>query len=743
MKPYLALIVNDLRLALRDRSVIFFNYLFPLVFFFGFGSLFHAERSIGAASLVITSVLVIGVLGNGLFGAGIRAVIDREAGILRRFKVAPISPLPLLAASLVTGWLLYLPSLVLLIGLARVIWNMPLPTRPFSLFILLSIGVLAFRAIGLIIASAANSVAESNILVQLLYMPMMFMSGATIPIAVLPSWAQSVATFVPAYYLVNGVQGIFQRGESLWSNLGPLAALLATLGVATFIAKQMFRWEKEQVIRPAAKLWVVAALIPFAALGAYDARTQTQQIRTRALYRNAMRQAAILIRGGRIFVGDGRVLESGAVLVRNGRIEEVYEGGGPDPATLKVEAVEAAGKTVLPGLIDVHIHLGGPGGVYADPTEYGSPDVMPRALAQYLYAGVTTVKSVGDALDRSLELRDRIARGEMLGAELFVSGPMFTARGGHGTEYAQYLPANIRPAFEAQIARTPQTVEEARQFVRDLKAVRVDGLKAILEAGFPGMLFERLDTGILKAIGEESRRQQLPLAVHTGNSRDLADALDTGASSIEHGPRDRIPDELLKRLKESGTAYDPTLSVWDAQAQLAGGRQELLDRALVQQVVEPKMLAATRAMVRDRASKPECGGTQPCVDPTAMRRLFQQETENLKRAFDAGVTLVAGSDAGNPLVFHGPTIQRELQLWVAAGIPPAAALQAATWNAARLLRAESRLGLVAKGHDADLLVVDGNPLTDITATERISLVVFKGERIRRAALFTETQNTTD
>ena len=103
---------------------------------------------------------------------------------------------------------------------------------------------------------------------------------------------------------------------------------------------------------------------------------------------------------------------------------------------------------------------------------------------------------------------------------------------------------------------------------------------------------------------------------------------------------------------------------------------------------------------------------------------------------------MTGSDAGNPLVFHGPTIQRELQLWVDAGIPAAAALQAATWNAARLLRAESRIGLVAKGHDADLLIVDGNPLTDIAATERISIVVFKGERVRRAALFAEGQNTT-
>ena len=106
MTPYLALIANDLRLALRDRTVIFFNYLFPLVFFFGLGGMLHADRAAGTATIVVTSVLVIGVLGNGLFGAGIRAAMDREAGILRRFKVAPITPLPILDASLVTGWLL-------------------------------------------------------------------------------------------------------------------------------------------------------------------------------------------------------------------------------------------------------------------------------------------------------------------------------------------------------------------------------------------------------------------------------------------------------------------------------------------------------------------------------------------------------------------------------------------------------------------------------------------------------------
>jgi imidazolonepropionase-like amidohydrolase len=92
------------------------------------------------------------------------------------------------------------------------------------------------------------------------------------------------------------------------------------------------------------------------------------------------------------------------------------------------------------------------------------------------------------------------------------------------------------------------------------------------------------------------------------------------------------------------------------------------------------------------------------------------------------------------LVFPGPTVHRELQLWVQAGIPPAVALQAATWNAARLLRADARIGLVTPGRDANLLVVDGDPTHDISATERISMVVLKGERVRRVDLFDETKN---
>jgi imidazolonepropionase-like amidohydrolase len=103
------------------------------------------------------------------------------------------------------------------------------------------------------------------------------------------------------------------------------------------------------------------------------------------------------------------------------------------------------------------------------------------------------------------------------------------------------------------------------------------------------------------------------------------------------------------------------------------------------------------------------------------------------------VPLVTGSDSGNFLLVHGPAIHRELQLWVKAGIPPAEALKAATSGAARLLGAGNRIGLIQPGYDATLVVVEGNPLEDISVTERIWAVLFKGERVARGDLFDDDE----
>src|ERR1700690_1838129 len=172
MRPYLALMRIDLKLAARDRSVIFFNYLFPLIFFFGFAEMMGKD---GGISNVVTMVMGIGVLGNGLFGAGMRAVQEREANILRRYKVTPITPAPLLISSTITGWIIFMPLIVLMFTLAHFGYGMPWPGNLASIFGFVTLGIMGFRAIGMILAAVANSMQESQILVQLIYLPMLFL----------------------------------------------------------------------------------------------------------------------------------------------------------------------------------------------------------------------------------------------------------------------------------------------------------------------------------------------------------------------------------------------------------------------------------------------------------------------------------------------------------------------------------------------------------------------------------------
>jgi imidazolonepropionase-like amidohydrolase/ABC-type multidrug transport system permease subunit len=734
MRAYLALTQNELRLAFRDKQVLFFNFVFPLIFFFFFAAILHADRGGTAILAIVTNVLAIGILGNGFFGAGIRAVQEREQNILRRFKVTPISPLPILGASVTTGLLLFIPSILLTVALARGLYGMPVPDRPISLLVFLAIGAVAFRSIGLIIAAVSNSMAESNLLVNILYMPMMFLSGAAIPASVLPRWTQTVSQFMPASYLVSGTQGILTQHESLLANWKSAAALIVTLCLAMFVAMRLFRWEKDEKLKGSAKLWVAGVMLPFVALGVYQFRTDEQNVKNRILWRQLQRGDSFLIRNAKVFVGDGHVIENGSVLVRKGRIAAVYEGAGPDAAGLKAEVVEASGKTVMPGLIDVHVHTGAPGGIYADAKDMVAEHAAERGLAQYLYSGVTTVKSTGDVLDGSIALRTRVMSGDLLGAELYASGPLFTTEGGHGTEYFSWLEGPARAAIVAQFVRTPTSSEQAREQVRQLKAAGVDAIKAVLETGRTGRLFARMDLAMFRAVVGESTALRLPASVHTGSARDVEDAVDAGATSVEHGSfSDAIPDAVFARMAKNGVAYDPTMSVLEAMRDFSAGRGDLLRRSLVQQAVSQKLLAGTSSAIRTGTytDAERAGGIDAAI------RIAQ---DNLRRAWKAGVPLVTGSDAGNMLVFHGPTVHRELQLWVEAGLPPDVALQAATLNAAKLLRADGRIGLVAPDRDANLLVVDGDPTRDITATERISMVVFKGERVRRIDLFDPAKN---
>ena len=729
MKAFLALLKIDLKLARRNRAVLVFNLLFPLIFFFVFAQTFDAKQG-NIIFQVVTMVSVIGILGNGLFGAGIRAVQEREENILRRYKVTPITPVPLLVASMVTGVVVYLPTIIVILLLANLLYGMAVPHNLLSLFVFICIGTLAFRAIGSIVAAVVNTSQEAQILTNLVYMPMLFLSGATIPLSIFPNWLQIVTQFIPATYLMSGIAGILQRGESLMQNWKSVLALLIAAGVGLFIATKIFRWEKEEKLRASAKLWVVAVLLPFVFLGAYQAWSRQELTKSKVLARDLRRGRSWLIENGRIFVGDGRVVENGAILLKQGRIAEIYEGAHPEAKELNAEKLDAAGKTILPGLIDVHVHIGAPGGFYSDINKYTDPKNTEHELEAYLYCGVTAVRSVGDALDLMVKLRNSFGTGEKLGTELLFCGPLFTAEGGHGTEYFKNIPEPIRSRLLAQSVRIPKTTEEARKQVDDLAREGVNAIKGVLDAGAPGYSFNRMDVNLLQAVADEAHAKNLPVAVHTATVKDVDDAIRAGANSIEHGSFvEEIPDATIAEMKARNIAYDPTLSVVEGFTSFAKGDTSLLKRSLVQQVAPRDLISGTEDAARSEQFRQlrESIGRYPMSLEIGAR--------NLQKMWRAGVMLVTGSDAGNFLVIHGPTVQHEIELWVAAGIPVEVALQAATLKAARLLRIDQRTGSIEKSKEASLLIVDGNPLQDVHALSSVSSVFFKGERVARSDLF--------
>ncbi len=455
MKAYLTNIAITLRLMSRDRAALVFGYLFPLIFFFLFAQMMSAGQGGGVAKQVVTSVLIFGVLGNGFFGAGMRAVSVREQNILRRCKVARTGAGALLVSWLVTGWINYIPSALFLISIGHFAYQMPWPERPFTLFIFLSVAVLAFRALGLIIASVVNSMQESQILIQLLYLPMLFLSGATFPVSSMPQWLQIVAQFIPSSHLYAGLQGILFRREGLDVQWKSLLSLLLTLVLGMLLSVKLFRWEKEEKVKSSAKLWVLAALAPFLVLGVYQAYSKESLNQSKVLQREIRRSRTLLIRDVRLFIGDGRVIERGGLLVRDGKIAQIFEGDSPDPKLLHAEPIDGSGKTLLPGLIDSNVQLAWPGGV-PDAESFTKPEkAIEWSHSAYLFSGVTTIRSVGDSAAQLIRLRDKVARGERLASEIFFTGPTFTTRAVLTESPIKNVPAPFRDRVAVEVFRLP------------------------------------------------------------------------------------------------------------------------------------------------------------------------------------------------------------------------------------------------------------------------------------------------
>ncbi len=250
-----------MRLALRNRAFIVFSLIIPLAFLFVFSALFGRGEP-GAVTYLLPSVLALTVMGS-FWGLSIQLVIFREQGILRRFRLAPVGPFDMLASSVITNYVLTLPTIIIELVLARVIWRvMSFGNLP-GLFVMISLGMVTFASFGLIVASVTNAMQETQVINNLIWFVFLFFSGATLPIVFFPAWLLRVSVFLPATHLIIGLQQVLIGGASLWK-VGPeVVGLVAGLVMALYVSTKLFRWEPEEKIDRRAKLAAAAVVIPF------------------------------------------------------------------------------------------------------------------------------------------------------------------------------------------------------------------------------------------------------------------------------------------------------------------------------------------------------------------------------------------------------------------------------------------------------------------------------------------------
>jgi ABC-2 type transport system permease protein len=259
-----------IQLTLRNKMFLFFSVVMPFGFFFLYSGVF-ARGIPRAVQYFLGPVLAVTVMGS-FWGLSSALVSFREQGILRRFHVTPVTPSDMLASSVVANFVLTLPTVLIQFLLARFIFHVTDFGNLFSAFFLIALGTVSFASLGLVVASVTNTMQETQVINQLIWFPLLFLSGATVPLASLPQVVRRVGLFLPATYLVTELQDAIYWSAAPWNRdfLVAIASLALWAALTFFLSTQLFRWEPESKIPGRAKLLVAATAIPFLLLGIWE-----------------------------------------------------------------------------------------------------------------------------------------------------------------------------------------------------------------------------------------------------------------------------------------------------------------------------------------------------------------------------------------------------------------------------------------------------------------------------------------
>ena len=392
------------------------------------------------------------------------------------------------------------------------------------------------------------------------------------------------------------------------------------------------------------------------------------------------------------------------VIVAGSRIRAVGNRANmPIPAG--VEKINGMGKFLVPGLIDLHVHLGTRSGAKYDAAEY-TRDRIERNLNTYLYYGVTTVRSMGTDRRAAFDLRKAERDGQLLTASLFTAGRGFTAPGGH-------------PAQEVgDVVIQTNSPEDARKQVDALAGEQVDAIKIWVDD--LGGTAPKVKPAVTDAILDEARKFNIPVTAHIYSLADTEHLVSAGAAGFLHMIQDTedIDPAFIARLRDLRIVFAPTL-IRQELDWLYKQHPELLNDPEVARSVDADVIAAAK----------QAG------HPTPTDRLnFERAVRNTGKLAAAGVPIGVGSDGGSNLDFPGLMTHRELELLVQAGLSPMDVIVAATRTGALALRKSDELGTIEPDRLADLMLVSANPLEDVRNLRKIDRIMLHGEWVDREHL---------
>lgn len=414
----------------------------------------------------------------------------------------------------------------------------------------------------------------------------------------------------------------------------------------------------------------------------------------------------------RLIDGTGAVpLDHASLLIKDGKIAQIFTGKRSPKWPQNATVLKLSGKTVMPGLITGHAHLGLTKGTASGAGNYTIPNIE-NQLAQYERFGVTTVMSLGMNKDLLYRLRSAQGKGDMKGATIL------TADRGIGTPGGM-PPVNVGPD---QLYR-PATPEQARKDVQEMASRDPNLVKIWVDDNLHKLPEPK--PAVYAAAIEEAHQRHLKVAAHVFYLADAKRLVEDGVDILAHSIRDQEVDPAtLSALKEKKVYYIPTLQLEESFFAYAE-HPARMDSGLFEKAANPalKQLLAS-AGYKQRVSQ----------DPATPvhKAAFQTAMTNLKKIQANGITIGFGTDSGaNPFRIAGWAEHRELQLMVEAGMTPLQAISCATRLNAEMLQISEKTGTISEGKAADLLVLDADPSSDIHNTEKIAMVLHNGREIKR------------